>query len=285
MGSPLKIGLCQIRIAGEKQANISKAIHMVREAAEEGCSLVVLPELFNCPLEPELFHSFAESYPGGETLEALSGAASDERVVLVGGSIPETDGKGSLYNASFIFDERGMLLGRHRKVHLFDVDIKGGITFKESDTISAGNEITVVRTDFATLGVAICYDVRFPEFSRAMVMRGAEILVFPAAFNSTTGPAHWEILMRARAVDNQVYVLAASPAAGGKSSYKYYGHSMAVDPWGSVLTEAGAEETLVICEIDIERVYKVRRELPLLRHMRRKIYEGASDASEQRRFY
>ncbi|MBB6214132.1 putative amidohydrolase [Anaerosolibacter carboniphilus] len=266
-----KIAICQMMVTEDKEKNVEKAESMIREAAEKGAKVVVLPEMFNCPYENKYFPLYAETYPG-KTTERLSLLTSEMEIYLVAGSIPEQEGD-IIYNTSFIFGPKGKLIGRHRKMHLFDIDVEGKIRFKESDTLGYGEDITVVDTDFGKMGVAICYDMRFPELMRLMALEGAEVIIVPAAFNMTTGPAHWDITIKARALDNQVYFVAASPARNMEASYHAYGHSSIVSPWGDVIAQANAQETILYGEIDLELVKKVRRELPLLQHRRTTLYD------------
>lgn len=262
-----KAAVCQISVGDHKGGNLTAARRMIGRAAAGGARLVVLPEMFNCPYVAGYFPRYAETYPSGETFSMLSGAAGDEKIYLVGGSVPERDGE-YVYNSSFVFGPEGQLLGRHRKMHLFDVDLPGGVRVKESRTLAAGSQMTVIDTILGKIGVAICYDIRFPELIRLMTLAGAGLIVIPAAFNMTTGPAHWDLVYRCRAVDNQVYVIAASPARNTGAPYVAYGHSMIVDPWGEVVTRAGEGEEVIIGEIDPDRINSVRRELPLLQHRR-----------------
>lgn len=271
--STFTVGICQQGVVPDKQANIDKARRLISEAAAGGSRLVILPEMFNCPYQSELFPQYAENYPHGPTIAMLAECAKEHKIVLVGGSIPERDEAGKIYNTCFIFDEDGKLLARHRKAHLFDVNIKGGTVFQESKTLAAGDGLTLAVTSLGTIGVAICYDVRFPELARAMALKGAKILIYPAAFGPVTGPAHWKLLMRARAVDNQVYVIGAAPALNAASEYKAYGHSLIVDPWARILAEADEAETVLFGEIDLHTVSRVREELPLLKHRRPELYE------------
>jgi len=230
-----------------------------------------LPEMFNCPYDTNKFKAYAESRDSSKSLKAVSNAAKNHGVYLVAGSIPELlDGK--IYNSCFIFDRKGQIIDVHRKMHLFDVDIPD-IEFKESDTITAGNRVTVVDTDPIKIGVAICYDMRFPELFRLMALKDADIMVVPGAFNMTTGPAHWKTTVRARAIDNQTYVAAVSPARNKDLSYVAYGHSIIVDPWGKVIGEAGYGEEVIYATIDISYLKNVREELPLLKNRRTDIYE------------
>lgn len=186
--------------------------------------------------------------------------------------MPERDATGRIYNTSYVFDRNGHQIGKHRKMHLFDIDVKGGQYFKESDTLTPGNQVTVFDTEFGKMGVCICYDFRFPELARLMVDQGAEVIIVPAAFNMTTGPLHWELMFRQRAVDNQVYTLGAAPARDLNAGYHSWGHSIAVDPWGKVLMEMEEKPDVEIVELDLDEVKKVREQLPLLKHRREDIY-------------
>lgn len=271
MSGKFILAVCQLNVVEEKPINITRAEQMVREAAGMGAQVVVLPEMFNCPYQSKLFPAYAEPYPGGETVRVLARVAGELGIVLVGGSIPESDGE-LVYNTSFIFGPNGRLLGRHRKMHLFDVDLPG-LRVRESSTLGPGDECTVVDAGFTTLGVCICFDVRFPELARRMALDGARVMVVPGAFNMVTGPAHWELTMRMRAVDNQFYVAAASPARDEKAGYVAYGHSMIVDPWGETVQKAGTGEEIIMAEIDPARIEEVRGRLPLLPQRRTDLYE------------
>ncbi|WZL74202.1 carbon-nitrogen hydrolase family protein [Clostridiaceae bacterium 35-E11] len=266
-----KIGVCQMQVEENKDANIKKAEKLIREAAENGSQLVVLPEMFNCPYENKYFPLFAEEYPG-ETTTALAKLAKELSIYIVGGSIPEKH-QDVIYNTCFIFDRDGTCIGRHRKMHLFDIDVEGGIRFKESDSLGYGEDVTVVDTEYCKIGVAICYDMRFPELMRLMALEGARVILIPAAFNMTTGPAHWELLIRARALDNQVYFVAASPSRNMQASYHAYGHSSIANPWGEVISQADERECIIYGEVDLQMVEKTRKELPLLKHRRTELYE------------
>ncbi|GAB6180312.1 carbon-nitrogen hydrolase family protein [Desulfotomaculum defluvii] len=271
MPSTFRLGLCQIKVDTLKEKNLLLAQQAVQEAASKGCQIVALPEMFNCPYGNEFFPSYAEQFPHGATLQALSSLAKEHKIYLVGGSIPEKD-QGSLYNTCFIFGPEGQILARHRKIHLFDIDIPGGITFKESDTLSPGNSITVFDTPFCRVGVAICYDIRFPELVRSVALKGAQLLLLPGAFNMTTGPAHWELTMRARALDNQIYVAAISPARDEKADYVAFGHSLVTTPWGDVLVQADEKPTILTADIDLNFLTQIRQQLPLLKHRREQVY-------------
>ena len=266
----LKIALCQMKVGLDKAQNIKKVVKFIKIAGEKA-DLVVLPEMFNCPYQTDQFPLYAEVAHDSPTLDAVSQAARDQEVYLVAGSIPERD-QDHIYNTSFIYNPAGEVIGRHRKLHLFDIDLPGQIQFKESDTLTPGDQVTVVDTDFGKLGVAICYDLRFPELARLMTLQGAQLLVYPGAFNLTTGPAHWEILSRVRALDNQVYLATCSPARDDEASYVAYGHSLVADPWGEVIVQAGNGEEIVHAQLESSRVENTRQELPLLKNRRRDLY-------------
>jgi len=270
----LRVALCQMMVVKEsKKANILKAKTMIYEAADKGAEIIALPEMFNCPYNNKHFREYAETYPDGETLNMISSAAKEKNVFIIGGSIPEIDEQGRVFNTSFVFDNKGVLIGKHRKVHLFDVDIKNGISFKESEVLTSGSGITVVDTPWGKVGIAICYDIRFPELIRIMALKGAKIVFIPAAFNMTTGPAHWELLFKSRALDNQIFVAGISPARNENYSYVAYGNSLIVNPWGSITSRLDEKEGILIQDIDLEYIDQIRESLPLLKHRRGDIYK------------
>ena len=272
MERKLKLAVCQLRTELEQDETMEKAARMVREAAQNSAQIVVLPEMFNCPYSGKYFRKYASLGHEG-TVSEMSGWARDNGVLLVGGSIPEL-AEGKLYNTCFVFDEEGRQIARHRKVHLFDVDLPG-MRFRESDTFAPGEEITTFETPWGTMGAAICFDVRFPELFRAMAKRGAQIIFLPAQFNRTTGPAHWELSLRARAVDNELFFVGASAARYEGFSYESWGHSTVVDPFGEILAACGDGETILYADIDLDRIADVRRRLPTFLHLREELYEVA----------
>ena len=272
MKDQFKLALCQMKIIDDKDSNIKNALGMIKTAAENKSDLVILPEMFNCPYDNEKFKEYAEEKKDSKTLKAMKEAAKDSNIYVIAGSIPELNDN-NLYNSSFIFNRKGQIIGSHRKMHLFDIDIPGKISFKESDTLSAGNQITLIDTELCKIGVAICYDIRFPELLRLMALEGAELIVIPGAFNMTTGPAHWETLIRGRAIDNQLYVAGASPARNEELSYVAYGNSMVADPWGEILVRASEKEEIIYANIKLSKIKEVRDELPVLKGRREDIYE------------
>lgn len=267
----LRVAMIQMHVEEDKLKNIANASEFVRKAAEQNIDMAVLPEMFNCPYKTSNFPVYAEE-EGGECYSLLSKLAQTCGIYLVAGTMPEKDNEGRVFNTSYVFDRKGNKIGKHRKMHLFDIAVQGGQHFKESETLTAGNEATVFETEFGKMGLAICYDFRFPELSRLMVDEGARVLIVPAAFNMTTGPAHWEIMFRSRAVDNQAYTIGIAPARDVNSCYTSYGNSLMVSPWGEVIVQMDEKEGFATGTLDLDYVEKVRRELPLLAHRRKDIY-------------
>lgn len=272
MQEKLKIALCQMRVVSNKLENLDRARKMVNMASQQGARVIVLPEIFNVPYEPKSMAANAESF-GGPTTSLLSELACNNKIILVGGSIPEKDETGKIFNTSYVFSQDGALIGKHRKVHLFDIDIPGQISFKESSVFSPGNSLQIIRHQDLVFAVIICYDIRFPELARMAALEGARLLIIPAAFNTVTGPAHWDLTMRSRALDNQLFVAACSPARNPGASYQAWGHSLVADPWGQIIGEAGIEEKIIEADLNWGLLDKVRGELPLLKHRRTDIYE------------
>lgn len=185
----------------------------------------------------------------GETNVLMEVTARKKNVYIIAGSIPELGEDGKLYNTCVIYDPAGHIIGKHRKVHLFDINVPGKITFQESKVLHPGNHLTICDTKYGKIGVGICYDLRFPEIAQIYRENGCELLVYPGAFNMTTGPAHWELLQRSRALDNQLYVATCSPARDDTATYTAWGHSMVVDPWGKIVSEAQEPETVIFADI------------------------------------
>lgn len=267
-----RLALCQMDVVDSKGSNVAKALEMLEKAADGGADVAVLPEMFNCPYDNSKFDEYAETIPASPTAAAISQKAAELGIYVVAGSIPERDGR-SLYNTCLVFDRKGKIIGQHRKMHLFDIDIKGKIRFVESEVLSYGNKFTVVQTEFCKIGIAICYDIRFPELCRLLALEGSEVIIVPGAFNMVTGPAHWELLIRTRALDNQVYLAAASPARSNTASYTAYGNSMVASPWGNVIQRASEKEEIIFADMDPAELDRIRRELPLLKHRRTDLYD------------
>ncbi|KAK6782299.1 hypothetical protein RDI58_020095 [Solanum bulbocastanum] len=308
-----KIGLCQLSVTADKERNIVHARAAIEEAAEKGAKLVVLPEIWNSPYSNDSFPIYAEDIDAGPeaspSTAMLSEAARLLKITIVGGSIPERSGD-KLYNTCCVFDADGKLKAKHRKIHLFDIDIPGKITFKESQTLTAGETPTVVDTEVGRIGIGICYDIRFQELAMLYAARGeliillvkfsgdfscgtcvmrsllsfhwqefvdgrsgAHLICYPGAFNMTTGPLHWELLQRARAVDNQLYVATCAPARDVGGGYVAWGHSTLIGPFGEVLATTEHDEAIIISEIDYSQIDLRRTNLPLEKQRRGDLYQ------------
>jgi omega-amidase len=277
-----RLALLQIMVGADKAANLKVAEAAIDEAARNGAHIIALPECFNSPYATDQFPVYAEPIPATKeelTAEAnpstamLSAAAARNKVYLVGGSIPEKDAEGKVYNACVAFGPDGSLLTKHRKVHLFDIDVPGRITFKESDTLSAGASLSTFDTPYGRVGLGICYDLRFPLLAMLLRAAGCKILLYPGAFNMTTGPAHWELLQRARALDTQSYVAAVSIARNPSSSYQAWGHSTVINPWGEVVATTDENPTTVYADLRMNRVEEVRAQIPVSKQTRDDLYK------------
>ncbi|KAH9999011.1 carbon-nitrogen hydrolase [Russula vinacea] len=266
---PFNLAVIQLgQIGADKRANLKHARDMIRRAASgEGVGgkpdLIVLPECFNSPYGHPIEFKQGEKY----NVEACK-SESVKGVWLLGGSIPEVDpSDGNVYNTSTVYSPQGELVAVHRKVHLFDIDIPGKIKFKVATSL------------FARVGLGICYDVRFPELSMISARQGCHVLIYPGAFNLTTGPLHWELLVRARAVDNQVYFSMCSPARDLTAGYHAWGHSLVVDPMGAKLVEAEDGETILHTRIDPKTFNDARAGIPVTVQRRFDVYPDVSKRS------
>ena len=271
--SKFTVAVIQTVTQPELGDTLRRAEEQVREAAGHGAQVVALPEMFVCPYSRHYFKIQAALGHEG-TVQELSRWAREYGVLLVGGSLPEKEGE-KLYNTCFVFDKQGNIIARHRKVHLFDVDAPG-LRFGESDTFSPGSEITVFDTEFGRMGVAVCFDLRFPELFRAMAMRGAEVVFAPSQFNSGIGRVHWEPTLMLRAIDNEFYLVAPNAAANPAFRYQPCGMSCVIDPFGEKLCMAADKgEAILYARIDTDRVDEVRRTFPTFRRLREDVYEVA----------
>ena len=268
----IKLALCQMNVIDDKDENLKTASSMIARSVDENADFIVLPEMFNCPYSNDKFIEYQEAENDSQTLDLISELARKNHVYILAGSIPEKEDE-KLFNTSYLFNREGKIIAKHRKMHLFDIDVKDKITFKESNVLTPGDDFTIADTEFGKIGIGICYDVRFPELARVMVENGALALFYPGAFNMTTGPAHWELLFRSRALDNQVFCIGVAPALNKNANYHSYGHSIIANPWGEVIAQAGQKEELIISEINLDEIKKIREELPLLKNKREDLYE------------
>ncbi len=272
MSWQLRVGAVQMRSTDDLMKNLATCGALTAQAVAEGANLVVLPECFSFLGRAEgdrLATAEVFEHRTGPVMTALRDLATKHGVWLVGGGSPETvpgDPKHS-YNAATVVDPSGNLVARYRKIHLFDVDIPGGAVLRESDATAPGDELVVVDIAGAPVGVSICYDLRFPELYRALVKDlGAEVLLVPAAFTAHTGAAHWHILLRARAIEEQAWVVSAAQWGQHNDKRESYGHAMVVDPWGTIVAERPSGDGVVMATLDGETVAKRRAQMPCLEH-------------------
>jgi predicted amidohydrolase len=264
----MRAAAVQLNSTADRDRNLAQAESLVRAAAEEGATLVALPERFDVRGDPADYERAAEPLDTGSAARWASTLANDLGIDLVAGSTSERrPGHDKLSNTSLHFGPDGELKAVYRKVHLFDVQV-GDVEYRESDSDEPGDELVVTETrDGTKVGLSVCYDVRFPELYRILALNGAEILTVPANFTRTTGEAHWELLLRARAVENQAFVIAPAQSGEYPPTQPAYGNAMIVDPWGEVLARAPeAGETFVAAELDFDRLHEVRAKLPSLQN-------------------
>jgi len=258
----------QMAAKSDKSDNLVRAERLIRLAAARGANLVALPEMFNWRGKRSEESAAAESLEG-ESLALMARLARELQIHLVAGSITEqAPGNSRNYNTSVLFAPNGSRAAVYRKIHLFDVDLPGRVTVKESDAKAPGTEVVSAATSLGHVGLSICYDLRFPELFRRLTWAGAQIVTLPSAFTFPTGEAHWEALIRARAIENQVYMIAPAQFGPNVHGFSDYGNSMIVDPWGRVLARAADQEGVVVAPIDLEYQERVRREIPALQHAR-----------------
>lgn len=258
----MNVAVLQLAVSKDKQVNNLNARNKIIKACLKPIDMIVLPEMFNTPYLSSKFVDFAE-VEGGTTYQMLSEMAKQEGVYIVGGSIPELYEE-KIYNTSYVFDREGRCIAKYRKNHLFDVDIAGGQKFQESLTLSDGNDIAVFDTDFGRVGVMICFDIRFSGFAKKYAEAGCEILVVPANFNMTTGPLHWEVLFRSRALDNQMYVIGCASSRNPMASYVNYGNSIVCDPMGKIIKRLNEHTGEMTVKLDLAYVNKVREMIPVV---------------------
>jgi len=271
--SKVPVGAVQMHSGADKQSNLAKAEALLDVAIEKGARFIALPEIFNICGNWEVLKANAEPVPG-PTTDRLCRKARESRIYLLGGSVLEVaEGTDKVFNTSVLIDPSGKIIARYRKIHLFDVTLGDRVVIKESDAMVPGDELVTAETDYGTVGLTICYDLRFPEIYRELAVRGAKLIFIPSSFMDSTGKDHWNPLLRARAIENQVFIVAPNeigPIPGTKMLR--HGRSAIIDPWGTVLAQASDTEGVITAELDFDYLLKVRRELPSLAHRRPEVY-------------
>ncbi|PVU94977.1 hypothetical protein BB559_002867 [Furculomyces boomerangus] len=266
-----KLALVQLKVGAKKAQNLINARKMVMTASSQGAKLVILPECFNSPYGTQYFEENAEKIDSkdlGESTSALSQMAKEAQIYLVGGSIPEIEPEsGKIFNTCTVWNDNGEMIAKHRKVHLFDIDVPNKIRFIESEVLSPGEKLTSFQSPWGKIGLGICYDVRFPEMAMVAARQGCFAMLYPGAFNMTTGPLHWEALLR------------ASPAQDTSATYHAWGHSSVINPKGEVTATCGFEETIVYAEIDKNAIEEIRTSIPIYTQRRFDLYPDVSKSN------
>ena len=279
MPDRVRVACVQMTSRTDKAANLERAERLVAEAAATGADIVVLPEKWNGIGDAAFYHATAEPLEGGESVRAMSRWARAHGITLVGGSIVELrEGREKRSNTSLVFDSDGEMVATYRKIHLFDVEV-GGVVYRESESEEPGDEAIVVEAEDWKLGLTVCYDLRFPELYRILALEGAELVTVPAHFTTPTGKDHWQVLLRARAIENQLYVAAAAQIGETLPGKPAYGRSLIVDPWGLVLAQAPDEETVISAELDRAHLEDIRTKLPSLANRQANAYRWPTPVS------
>jgi deaminated glutathione amidase len=268
-GSAFKVALVQMRSAMEPKANLGAALAAIEEAKSAGADYVLTPEMTNIIAKRERLMATIVDEERDPTLAALREAARKHSLYIHIGSLAIKASPERAANRSFLIDRRGDVVARYDKIHMFDVDLAGGESYRESHSYRPGDLAVVADLPWGRLGVTICYDLRFPALYRALAESGASFLSIPSAFTRPTGEAHWHVLMRARAIENGCFVFAAAQAGRHESGRESFGHSLIVDPWGQILAEGGTEPAVILADVDPAQVTAARSRIPSLHHGRR----------------
>jgi predicted amidohydrolase len=272
----LKVAAVQLSSGSDPSRNVDEAERLVEEAADQGARYVQLPEYFNFLGPFSGFAGAAEAIPGPTTDRMAKLAKSRGLTLHLGSLLEESPDEGKLFNTSVVIGPTGEIVATYRKIHLFDVNVPGAIVHRESEIIAPGYEMVVARLEGFELGLSVCFDVRFPELYRGLALAGAEVIAIPAAFNAVTGRAHWDLLVRARAIENHVFVIAAAQVGTTAEGIATYGHSLIVDPWGVVLAESvGDKPEVVVATLDLSDVGRRRSQIAVMDFRRPDVYEQA----------
>jgi len=267
----MRIGLAQMNSQDDKAANLATAERLIDELAEKQARLILLPEYFNYLGPDEQWSENAEPLVGSPSVDLVRRKAREHGVYVHLGSFLEREGS-RVYNTGVVLDPAGKVIAKYRKVHLFDVEIPGGPVYLESKTLTPGSTLTTFKIDEFTFGMSTCYDLRFPELFRRLAEQGVHAIVVPAAFTLQTGRDHWELLLRARAVENLCWVAAAGQWGSHPPSKQCFGRSMIVNPWGLVLAQAPDGVCAVVADIDLESLHRTRKTFPALHHRRKDLF-------------
>lgn len=267
----MRIGLAQMNTRDNKAENLASAERLIDELAEKRARLIMLPEYFNFLGPDEEWPAAAEPLDGSPAVALIRRKAGEHRVYIHLGSFLERDGS-RVYNTGVVFDPKGDIVAQYRKIHLYDVEIPGGLVYLESRTLTPGSRTAVFHIDGITFGMSTCYDLRFPELFRRLADQGSQVILVPAAFTLQTGRDHWELLLRARAVENLCWVAAAGQWGPHPPDKQCFGRSMVVNPWGLVEAQAPDGVSTVVAELDLEMLRRIRKTFPVLQHRRKDLF-------------
>ena len=260
----LNIGLCQLKITKNKEENFKNVMNEISKLCKLNVNMVVLPECWNCPYGIEYFEEYSEDVNDSQSVKLLESLAKKKHIYIIGGSIPIRD-KGNLYNTCFCFDPEGNIIGRYDKIHLFDIEIREfDFSFKESSVLSSGKNPLIIDTIYGKIGIAICFDLRFPLLAEKKTKNNCKMIIYPGSFSEKTGPLHWTLLLRTRALDNQCFVIGCSTSKNENFKYKGYGHSSIINPMGKIVYEAGEDQIATNHVINLNEILEVKRNIPML---------------------
>lgn len=263
-----KLAAVQMTSQDDVKKNIKRATELLLIGVDSGAKFLSLPENFSFMGKEEEKLKIAENIIDGESINFLRDFSMRHKVWLHGGSIPIIAGDNKVYNSSLLVNDKGEIAARYDKIHLFDVNLEGNESYHESGFVKRGDTTVTCKTPFCIVGLSICYDLRFPELYREITGNGAKVIFVPAAFTVKTGKAHWEVLLRARAIENQCYIVASAQCGTHPVERRTYGNSMIIDPWGTVTARAGDEETVISADVDLDYQDEVRKSIPCLDHKR-----------------
>lgn len=269
------VAAIQLTSKANKKKNLSVATALMTRAVRQGAELIALPEYFSFVGTKAEMIKEAEKPQHGLAYETICDFAKKNEVYILAGSIPTLADKGEkkLINRSILFSPEGKELVHYDKIHLFDTELVASRAYRESDTFAPGTELKVIDTPFGKTGLTICYDLRFPEMYRSLTFKGARVIFVPSAFTMYTGKDHWLPLLKARAIENQVYIIAPAQIGKHSETKTSYGKSCIIDPWGNVIALAPDCETVIVADIDFKFLNKVRKELPVLKHFREDLFD------------
>jgi predicted amidohydrolase len=260
----MKLLVIQNKVYETIEENIQHLSSLMDNIPMEDLDVIVFPEMFTTPYELKYFQ-INQQDSDGQVIHFLKHVAKKHSAYVIGGSVPENE-KGALYNTSYILNRKGQIISKYRKIHLFSVTYPNGKTFRESDVLSSGNQLSIIETEMGKIGIIICFDIRFPELIKKYRMAGCHTLIVPGAFNTYTGPMHWQTTFKARAIDNQIFMVGASPANDSFGDYEPYGHSIAIDPYGKIIEELDDTEGYFIIDIDSSFINEPINRIPIIKN-------------------